>query len=248
MTDSGLPPTPSGDPGRPSVGPRPRVGAGDVNATPVAAQPDVGPPETDDFWAEDPPEESPPRNVHRQIRTSMEWVAVAIGALIVALLIKAFLLQAFYIPSASMEPTLQEDDRVLVNKLSYKIGDVQRGDIVVFEKPEGAGGDIDDFIKRVIGLPGETVSFTGGSVFIDGKELTESYVDGVETNSGSVINGCTNTPALADTCVVPDGMVFVLGDNRGSSQESRFFGPIEEDSIVGRAFLKVWPIGDIGFL
>lgn len=253
MTDSGLPTTPPGNAGRASVGPRPRVGAGDVHATHDARDadgaPPIEPPENNDFWNdEDPPEPTQRRSMQRQIRTSMEWVAVAIGALVVALLIKAFLLQAFYIPSASMEPTLHEDDRVLVNKLSYRIGDVQRGDIIVFEKPEGAGGDIDDFIKRVIGLPGETVSFSGGSVFIDGMELSEGYIDGDATNSGSVVNGCSNAPAVADTCVVPDGMVFVLGDNRGSSQDSRFFGPIEVDTIVGRAFLKLWPIGDIGFL
>ena len=243
-----------GDPGPTSVGPRPRVGAGDVHAasgtSDGSATPPLEPPGTDDFWNDDEPdpEPTPPRNLQSQIRTSMEWVAVAIGALVVALLIKAFLLQAFYIPSASMEPTLHEDDRVLVNKLSYRIGDVQRGDVIVFEKPEGVGGDIDDFIKRVIGLPGETVSFSGGSVFIDGSELSESYVEGQPTNSGAIINGCSNAPAVADTCVVPEGMVFVLGDNRGSSQDSRYFGPIDGDSIVGRAFLKVWPISDIGFL
>jgi len=233
------------------AGPRPRVGAGDVHATPAGAGglPPIEPPETDGFWADDDATEpAPPRNMQAQIRTTMEWVAVAIGALVVALLIKAFLLQAFYIPSASMEPTLKEDDRVLVNKLSYRLGDVQRGDIVVFEKPEGAGGEIDDFIKRVIGLEGETVSFSDGSVFIDGIELTEGYINDAPTNSGAVINGCANTTAVADNCQVPDGMVFVLGDNRVSSQDSRFFGPIDEDAIVGRAFLKVWPLGDIGFL
>jgi signal peptidase I len=228
------------------------VGAGDVHAARTtaagSATPPLEPPETDGFWNDDEPEPTPPRSIQSHIRASMEWVAVAIGALVVALLIKAFLLQAFYIPSASMEPTLHQDDRVLVNKLSYKIGDLERGDVIVFEKPEGVGGDIDDFIKRVIGLPGETVSFSGGSVFIDGRELSESYVNGAPTNSGAIIDGCSNAPAVADTCVVPDGMVFVLGDNRGSSQDSRYFGPIDDDAIVGRAFLKVWPIGDIGFL
>ena len=232
-----------GEPEPTSVGPRPRVGAGDASA---AAPP--RPTDGDEFWPDQEPAPTPRHSIQSQIRTSMEWVAVAIGALVVALLIKAFLLQAFYIPSASMEPTLHEDDRVLVNKLSYRIGDIQRGDVIVFEKPEGVGGDIDDFIKRVIGLPGETVSFSGGSVFIDGRELTEGYVEGAATNAGAVINGCDTTPAVADTCKVPEGMVFVLGDNRGSSQDSRFFGPIDDDTIVGRAFLKVWPIGDIGFL
>ncbi len=249
-----MPPSTPGQPGPSSLGPRPRVGGGDVPAAgePAAGHglPPIEPPESGDFWADGEPAPQPtePASLQAKLRTSMEWVAVAIGALVVALLIKAFLLQAFYIPSASMEPTLHENDRVLVNKLSYRIGDVERGDVIVFEKPEGAPGDIDDFIKRVIGLPGETVSFSGGSVFIDGRQLDESYIDGAPTNSGPVINGCSNAPAVPDTCVVPDGMVFVLGDNRVSSQDSRFFGPIDEDTIVGRAFLKVWPIGDIGFL
>ncbi|MEQ8841393.1 MAG: signal peptidase I [Acidimicrobiales bacterium] len=253
MTDSGVPPSTPGDRGSSSSGPRPRVGAGDVNganrsAARGAAEPNR-PPSAVDFWRdEDEAEASAPFDVQTGIRTVMEWVAVAIGALVVALVIKAFLLQAFYIPSASMEPTLHEDDRVLVNKLSYRVGDVQRGDVIVFEKPEGAGGEIDDFIKRVVGLPGETVSFSDGSVFIDGERLTESYVEGAQSNPGPVIEGCDNAPALADTCQVPDGMVFVMGDNRLASQDSRYFGPIDQDSIVGRAFMKVWPLGDIGFL
>lgn len=178
----------------------------------------------------------------------IEWVAVAVGALAVALVIKAFLLQAFYIPTASMDPTLHVDDRVLVNKLSYRIGDIQRGDIIVFSRPEGAPGDIDDFIKRVIGLPGETISFSGGEVFINGQRLDEPYVDGPITNSTSVIEGCDNTPAVADTCSVPEGMLFMMGDNRQFSVDSRRFGPVDDDTVVGRAFLKVWPLGDIGFL
>ena len=192
--------------------------------------------------------EPPPPGLNHRLRTLLEWVAVAVGALAVALLIKAFLLQAFYIPTASMEPTLQEDDRVLVNKLSYRFGDVERGDIVVFARPEGAPGDIDDFIKRVIALPGETISFSDGEVFIDGRLLEEDYVDSAPTNNDSRIPGCDNEEAVADSCRVPDDTVFVLGDNRRSSWDSRRFGPIEEGSIVGRAFLKVWPLGDLGFL
>ncbi|MEM9468387.1 MAG: signal peptidase I [Actinomycetota bacterium] len=189
------------------------------------------------------------RGLESSLRTMIEWVAVAIAALAVALLIKAFLLQAFYIPSASMADTLEVDDRVLVNKLSYRIGDVDRGDIIVFEKPENAPGDIEDFIKRVIALPGETITFVDGDVFIDGQLLTEPYVDG-STNApiGSIQGeGCTNTPA-PDRCTVADGFYFVMGDNRDNSTDSRSFGPIDEDTIVGRAFLKVWPLGDLGFL
>ena len=112
-----------------------------------------------------------------------------------ALLIKAFLLQAFYIPSESMTETLHVDDRVLVNKLSYRLGDVDRGDIVVFHKPENAPGNIEDFIKRVVALPGETITFVNGDVFIDGQLLTEPYVDGSTSPPvGAILSeGCAPT-------------------------------------------------------
>lgn len=183
------------------------------------------------------------------LRSVIEWVAVAAGALAVALLIKAFLLQAFFIPSASMDDTLVINDRVLVNKLSYMVGDVGRGDIVVFDKPEGATGQIQDFIKRIVALPGETISFVGGEVFIDGQRLFEPYVDGAATVPARSISGegCVNEPA-PDSCTLAEGWYFVMGDNRDNSTDSRSFGPIHEDTIVGRAFLKVWPLGDLGFL
>ena len=209
------------------------------------------------FWGSDtnttPVDTGRPRRSSRRIESSLrsliEWVAVAVGALAVALLIKAFLLQAFYIPSESMTDTLNVDDRVLVNKLSYRIGDIERGDIVVFEKPPDAPGSITDFIKRVAALPGETITFVDGAVFIDGQLLNEPYLDGeTRPNSEAIVSeGCTNTPA-ADRCTLAEGWYFVLGDNRDNSTDSRSFGPVEEDSIVGRAFLKVWPLGDLGFL
>lgn len=189
------------------------------------------------------------RRIESSLRSLIEWVAVAVGALVVALLIKAFLLQAFYIPSESMTDTLNVNDRVLVNKLSYRIGDIERGDIVVFEKPPTAPGSITDFIKRVAALPGETITFVDGDVFIDGQLLNEPYLNGAtRPNSAAIVSeGCTNTPA-ADRCTLAEGWYFVLGDNRDNSTDSRSFGPIEEDAIVGRAFLRVWPLGDLGFL
>ena len=257
MTDSGLPPPFPDDPTPASAGPPPRVGAGDVHVIP-SGPPIVettndgsggGEPPDDRFWA-DAVEPSPrnPKSFQSQIRTMIEWVAVAVGALAVALLIKAFLLQAFYIPSPSMDPTLSENDRVLVNKLSYRVGDVQRGDIIVFAKPEGAPGDINEFIKRVIAVSGETITFSEGTVFIGDLALSESYVNGAPTTTSQLIPGCDTAPLSSNTCLVPEGMVFVMGDNRQASFDSRRFGPIAEDTIVGRAFLKVWPLGDIGFL
>lgn len=173
------------------------------------------------------------------LRTAIEWIAVIVGALVVALLIKTFLLQAFYIPSESMEPTLEVGDRVLVNKLSYDFHDVNRGDLVVFHRPETDMANdeaIKDLIKRVIGLPGETVESIDGRVYIDGQPLEEPYLP----------EGVTTT--MPGPVTVPEGQVFVMGDNRANSSDSRVFGPISQDLIIGRAFLRVWPLSQIGFL
>ena len=172
----------------------------------------------------------------------MEWIAVIVGALVVALVVKTFLFQAFYIPSASMEPTLEKGDRVLVNKLSYDLHDIHRGDIVVFELPPEKVGDdgIKDLIKRVIGLPGETIETRDGIVYIDGERLDEPYLaDGVTTDSPPI-----------EKQVVPEGHIFVMGDNRDNSADSRFAnrGPIPIDDVVGRAFVQVWPPTDVGGL
>ncbi len=225
-----------------------------IDTPPVAATAvDDDLPEAD-FWADDSAPVTKPRRkrgLESSLKTLIEWVAVAVGALAVALLIKAFLLQAFYIPSASMEETLHRDDRVLVNKLSYRFGEIDRGDVVVFEKPPGAGGDIEDFIKRVVALPGETITFVNGQVYIDGVLLTEPYTMDHQTiprTSPIISQGCENSQAVADRCTLGDGWYFVMGDNRGNSTDSRAFGPIHEDTIIGRAFLKVWPLSDLGFL
>lgn len=171
------------------------------------------------------------------LRNAVEWVAIVMGAFVVAFVVKTFLIQAFYIPSESMFPTLTEDDRVLVNKLSYQLHDVNRGDLVVFERPPNEPeSEIKDLVKRVVALEGETVEERDGALFVDGERLDESYLQpGVES---------LNLPPT----VIPPDHVFVMGDNRGSSRDSRFFGPIEEDLIVGRAFVKVWPILDLELL
>ncbi|HEX4905255.1 MAG TPA: signal peptidase I [Acidimicrobiales bacterium] len=186
---------------------------------------------------EDPAPATPDEERHGGVRNVVEWVAIIVGALAVALIVKTFLIQAFFIPSLSMYPTLDEGDRVLVNKLSYKLHDVHRGDLVVFERPKGQPeSEIKDLIKRVIGLPGETIEAREGTVYIDGKALEESYlVDGITTD---------NLPRQ----VIAKGHVFVMGDNRSDSADSRVFGAIDEDSIVGRAFVRVWPIPELSLL
>lgn len=175
-----------------------------------------------------------------------EWVLVIVGAVVLAVVVKVFLLQAFYIPSLSMYPTLHEGDRVLVNKLSYRLHDVNRGDIVVFERPASeTSSNIPDLIKRVVGLPGESIVIDGGSVYVDNRKLDESYLPtGTVTSAQSAPYKCT----VQAPCVVPQGSVWVMGDNRPDSKDSRYFGPIPESTIVGRAFVRVWPFGRFGLL
>ncbi len=187
-------------------------------------------------------------------RSVVEWVALILAAVVIAIVIKSFLFQAFYIPSASMEPTLMIGDRVLVNKLSYDLHDVHRGDIVVFASgpnTEWHKAGIDDLVKRVIGLPGETVTqCEGQQVCIDGRLLKEPYLP-KETQNASVfpatIPGCAaNSPA--NGCTVPPGKIFVMGDNRTNSQDARANGPVKESSIVGRVFVRIWPLNRLGTL
>ena len=187
-------------------------------------------------------------------------VVVAFAA---ALLIKTFLLQAFFIPSASMEPTLVKGDRVLVEKVSYWFGEPDRGDVVVFERrlpgltgsdeveDESVFSDIrnafrelfgfptgtsQDFIKRVIGVEGDTVEGRDGEVLVNGEPIEEEYLPG----------GYETEPFLPID--VPENMIFVMGDNRANSEDSRSFGPIPVENVIGRGFVLVWPPSDFGGL
>ena len=170
------------------------------------------------------------------LRGAVDWLLILAGAVVAALVIKTFLLQAFYIPSGSMEHTLEIRDRVLVNKLSYRLHDVHRGDIVVFERPPDEQGDIKDLIKRVVALPNETVEGRDGAVFVDGKPLSEPYL-----SEGTVT-------APFPSFRVPDDQVWVMGDNRSNSKDSRVFKGISENRIIGRAFIRVWPLPSLTLL
>lgn len=186
--------------------------------------------------------------VNKRLRVLIEWLLVAVCAFALALLIRTFLVQAYYIPSSSMEQTLRENDRVLVNKMSYRFGDVSRGDVIVFAKPANAPGTINDFIKRVIALPGETITFENGEVLVNGEVLAEAYAPPGRTFVNGQLMDCANTLPSVNYCLVPQDTVFVMGDNREFSTDSRTFGPVAIDSIVGRAFIKIWPLGDLSFL
>jgi signal peptidase I len=217
--------------GPPSVGPQ-------YDGPPFDGPPPSGPAGPPSVGGPPPATPDRGRKGGSNTRAIVEWVVIIVAALTVAIVVKTFLVQAFYIPSGSMEPTLKPGDRVLVNKLSYHLHDVHRGDIVVFKRPPSEADDptIKDLIKRVIGLPGDRIEGRDGLVYINDKLVNEPYLP-----PGTVT---TSLPLMT----VPAGQYFVMGDNRGNSKDSRFIGPIPGHLIVGRAFVRVWPLSGLGLL
>ena len=148
--------------------------------------------------------------------------------------VRPFVVEAFYIPSESMVPTLRIGDRVLVNKFIYRFAQPERGDIIVFESVEGGG---EDLIKRVVGVPGDKISVRGGRLLVNGEPQREPYVYKKYPDRSS------SAPTT-----VPEDQVFVMGDNRANSRDSRYFGTVPERKIEGEAFLRFWPPDRIGGL
>jgi signal peptidase I len=220
---------------------------------PAPADPRPAEDETPPYHKED--ERQP--GVLAVVRETVVLVALAV---LLAVVFKTFLVAAFYIPSGSMESTLNISDRVLVEKLSYRFGEVEHGDVVVFVHEEagleatgpsnpvtgffsGLGQAVGvvppsdrDFIKRVVGLPGDVINCRDGQLMRNGNPVPEPYLDqGIRTDS------------CKQTRVGPDEL-YVMGDNRANSQDSRSFGPIKRSDVVGRAFVRIWPLNHIGWL
>ncbi len=216
----------------------------------------AGPPPVDP--GSDDPAPAPGRPGEAALGFLRETVLLVGMAILIAFAVKTFVAQAFYIPSESMLPQLQVDDRVVVSKLAYRLHDPRRGDIVVFDAP---GSDVtddspfperllrgvlqstglvapstDEYIKRVIALPGERVEGRDGHVYVDGRQVVEPYLP-----AGSATR---DFPPV----VVEPGRLWVMGDNRANSSDSRVFGPIPRSTVVGRTILKVWPPADASFL
>ena len=177
-----------------------------------------------------------------------EWVTVLVVALVIAITVRSLILQQFYISGPSMEATMFQDNRVLVNKLSYRLHDIHRGDVVVFDRVSVDGEVVqhDDLIKRVIGLSGETISIKDCQVFINSKLLAEPYLNDFDLAQSSVDDRC-RVPVMEET-LIPEDHLFVMGDNRPQSFDSRMFGSIEQNLVVGRAFVIIWPFGAAKFL
>jgi signal peptidase I len=170
----------------------------------------------------------------RKGRWLVEWLVVVAVAVVVAVVVRAFVFETYYIPSDSMEPTLMPGDRIVVDKLAFDFHPIERGDIVVFRRPPTWPKEYPDLVKRVIGLPGETISAHGGNVYIDGHLLAEPWLPrGITTSNFGPVR-------------VPPGEYFVMGDNRPVSADSRYFGPVPRKDIVGEVVFRYWPLSRIG--
>ncbi len=198
-----------------------------------------------EILAEDAEEHEPQRS---SLRVLTEWILVVVVALGAAMGVRVYVLQQFYISGPSMETTLFGNDRVLVNKLGYRFGDIARGDVVVFDRVTTNNGVVehDDLIKRVVALGGESIEIKKCVVHVDDVALAEPYLDPEVVSNPNLTERCrvVDMPKMD----VPEGSIFVLGDNRAESFDSRSFGVIPESLVLGKAFAVVWPPSRFGGL
>jgi signal peptidase I len=197
------------------------------------------------------PADGEPAAPRRRLGCALEIVETLVLTLVIYLVIHNFVAQPFEVEQQSMVPTVNPGEYVLIDKISPRFNDYQRGDIVVFQPPEGFGQGGVPFIKRVIGTPGDTVSLENGRVFVQQPggspvRIEEPYV--VHTISNEVAATLPKDAAGTTSWTVPAGTYFVMGDNRPDSQDSRFFGVVDRELIVGRAWLRYFPLDRVGFV
>jgi len=168
-----------------------------------------------------------------------DWTETIVVALVLALIIRAFFLQVFWIPSGSMEKTLDINDRIVVNKVSYYFRLPQRFEIVVFRAVQAMGEEKKDLIKRLVGLPGETLEIKNGDLFINGSCIE------YPTNMKQSMN---QDYANFGPVTIPSDSFFVMGDNRPESADSRYWGFLPKKNLIGPAFLRIWPLYKIGLI
>lgn len=169
----------------------------------------------------------------------LDIIEVIVFAIAIFLFVYLLILQPHKIKGASMEPNFPDGEYLLTDKLSYRLHEPERGDVVVFKAP-GASGE--EFIKRIIGLPQEEISIKTGKVYINGKKLTETYLsENVMTETGAFVEE-------GGKAAVPSDHYFVLGDNRSSSSDSRVWGFVRKDKITGRAWVIYWPPPEVGLV
>lgn len=174
---------------------------------------------------------------HRYKGILFEYAKLIIISIVLSLLVKTYVAEARFIPSESMLPTLKIGDHLIIDKISYEvkgIKNIKRGDIVVFNPPPSAHSKTEiPFIKRIIGLPGETLSVKNGTVYINGEPLNETYI-------------LEKPRADFEPYTIPDAMIFLMGDNRNNSNDSRYWGALPIENIIGKAEFRYYPFTEIG--
>jgi len=182
-------------------------------------------------------------------RWIVELLAVVVVAVVITFVLRTFVVATYSIPSGSMEPTLQIGDRIVVDKLSYHLHGVDRSNIIVFSTPpteDCAGPPVADLVKRVIGLPGESISLSGGRVYINGRVLPEPWLPPA-TRTENYPGPSAAAYSLHRAYKIPQNDVYVMGDNRTQSCDSRYWGPVAESTIVGKVDMRIWPLSRLGF-
>ena len=174
----------------------------------------------------------------------LEWLVVFAIALVVVLLLRTYVIEPYTVPSASMEPTIEVGDNIFAQKLTLEFGgEVEVGDIVVFENPDSSS-DHDVLVKRVIATEGQTVDLVDGVVYVDGEALDEDYTQGSSYPLSTQAEGVE----VSYPYTVPEGCVWLMGDNRENSSDSRYFGAVSCDNLIGIVCFRYWPLDRIGVL
>ena len=173
-----------------------------------------------------------------------EWTKALVIAVGLAFIIRYFLFAPIVVDGRSMNPTLQDQDRMIVNKISYKITEPKRFDIIVFHAPENK-----DYIKRIIGLPGDTIEYKDDTLYVNGVAYEEPYLEEFkqENLDGPLTESFTLEEKIGQA-KVPEGELFVMGDNRRNSKDSRHIGTIRMEVVFGKSSMFYWPLEDIGFV
>ena len=178
------------------------------------------------------------------LKDILEWVLVFVIALAVVLLLRTYVIEPYTVPSASMEPTIEVGDNIFAQKVTIELGQgVEAGDIVVFENPDSSS-DHDVLVKRVIATEGQVVDLVDGVVYVDGEALDEDYTQGMSYELATQAEGVE----VSYPYTVPEGCVWVMGDNRENSSDSRYFGAVSEDALIGVVCFRYWPLDRIGLL
>lgn len=176
------------------------------------------------------------------LRGIVEWLVIFAIACGVMLFVRTFVIEFYKVPTGSMEPTIQVGDQVIAQKVTLELGQgVEAGDIVVFENPDASSGH-DILVKRVIATGGQTVDLVGGTVYVDGSPLDEPYAQGGSYPLAAQAPGAN----VSFPYTVPAGYVWVMGDNRENSADSRYFGAVAEEDLVAVVFVRYWPLDRIG--